>query len=125
MNLSFSSVVKFLILNLFPVISLVFVIAFGLALLCGGDHMVALGLVAFLLSTASYYIAWLIEQDGWATDAKITSRVKFVSDIQTDTISRLSNKNDANEKFIKEMSSELLQLRQRIDMLESGRDGGF
>ena len=140
MNLSFSSVVKFLILQLFPVISLVFVVAFGLALLYSGDNYVAAGLLLFLISTSGYYVTYLVSRDDWmfkvdreATQNAIAnlrreigdavSKVEAISGISANTIENLARKNDANEKLLRETTSEILQLRQRINMIENPNEG--
>ena len=140
MNLSFSSVVKFLILQLFPVISLVFVVAFGLALLYSGDNYVAAGLLLFLISTSGYYVTYLVSRDDWmfkvdreATQNAIAnlrreigdavSKVQAISGISANTIENLARKNDANEKLLRETTSEILQLRQRINMIENPNEG--
>ena len=148
MNLSFSSVVKFLILNLFPVISLVFVVAFGLQLFFGGERISVYGLVFFLLSTSIYHATTIINSMEWDRNLLIDSLTgqnrrldKLVKDLQNELelarknegvtsgiatdLSAVCRKNDANEKLIREMSSEILNLKQRLNIVEDVNKGGF
>lgn len=148
MNLSFSSVVKFLILNLFPVISLVFVVAFGLQLFFGGEQISIYGLILFLLSTSVYHASRIIYETDWKHELMIEtlsaqnnrlntlvvdlrkeldlsrSAANTASDLVND-VGRTARKNDANEKLIKEMSSEILNLKQRLNIVEDVNKGGF
>lgn len=124
MNLSFSSVVKFLILNLFPVISLVFVVAFGLQLFFGGGNESIYGLVLFLLATSVYHASRIIcEID--SNRELVINTFKNTAFNLADDVERTARKNDANEKLIKEMSSEILNLKQRLNIVEDVNKGGF
>jgi hypothetical protein len=120
MNFSFSSFVRFLMTKLFPTISLVFVLAFGLKFYFGNPTPYdAGGLVLFL---AAVVVSMVVEfnEDSDFQIRRLSNRLtQMTSDLQGVQVVMASI-----EKMAKDNNSAVLSMKQRIDVVEDQNKGG-
>ncbi len=121
MNFSFSSVVRFLMTKLFPTISLVFVLAFGLKIYFSSPTLYDIsGMVLFLAAV----VASMFAEFGEEADFKIRRlETRFGND--SERLHALAMNMASIEKMAKENNSAVLSMKQRIDIVENeGKTGG-
>lgn len=123
MNFSFSSLVRFLMTKLFPTISLVFVLAFGLKFYFGKpDAYDAGGLVLFMIAVGVSLFAEAAED--------VNYRMKTISnrvDIALSSVNQAESRIALIEKTSKDTNSTIHNMNKRIDVVESENKtgGGF
>ncbi len=123
MNFSFSSLVRFLMTKLFPTISLVFVLAFGLKFYFGKpDAYDAGGLILFMIAVGISLFAEAAED----VDFRIR-QIGSRADLALASLSHLETKMASIEKTSKDTNSTIHSMNKRIDVVESENKtgGGF
>lgn len=123
MNFSFSSLVRFLMTKLFPTISLVFVLAFGLKFYFGKpDAYDAGGLILFMIAVGVSLFAEAAED--------VDFRIRQISnraDLALTSLNHLETKIASIEKTSKDTNSTIHSMQQRVDVIEGDNKdrGGF
>lgn len=123
MNLSFSSLVRFLMTKLFPTISLVFVLAFGLKFYFGKpDAYDAGGLILFMIAVGVSLIAESAEDVDYRIRG-INSKI----DLAVMDLNQIQYKIASIEKTSKDTNSTIHSMQQRVDVIEGDNKdrGGF